>query len=255
MIELIPYPDFEEVFTETNELGKYVFFPLVSIHFNEHEKFKNQSFHIVSLWDTGEYEANYFDKHRVDNYTIHFDLINNKLAFKDKLRFPYLKFLPKAYGIIADFFEKNKEEFFANDSYDESNINSELTKKGQALILERIPEFRKFEAGHYFDQISAILLAKYKLKTGIKVKPMRSDGTLYSTKKENENIDLNPIKNANLMSNILGKPYWLQGEENPLHSSFIGQVDEGSYLSGGAAFIYCYLNNESKQQTQVFQWG
>ena len=90
---------------------------------------------------------------------------------------------------------------------------------------------------------------------GIKVKSMLRDGTLYSTQKEDETIDLSPIKNANLMSNLLGKPYWLQGEENPLNSTFIGQVDEGGYISHGSAFIYCYLNNETKQQTQVFQWG
>lgn len=246
------YPDYEAVFTETNQLGQYVFFPILSIHFKDWNGYNNKSFHIVSLWDTGSYEDCHFGNYRIDNYTTHFDLIDNKLSYKDKIEFPKIEYLPEAYQIIVKNFENNKDEILANDDFKESNIKSSQKKIGRDLILEKIPKFGDFEAWHYFNMVTAYLLGKYKSTKGIQTNPELDASVMEGTKEEfllAHNIE------TKLINNFLGDPVWLQGAVELPNTKFIGQVCEMDYLSGASADLYLFFDESKDRLTQIYQWS
>ncbi len=251
-LEFKAYPDYEAVFTETNQLGKYVFFPILSIHFKDWNGYDTKSFHIVSLWDTGNYEECHFGNYRIDNYIINFDLINNKLSYKDKIEFPKIKYLPQVYQIIVENFEKNKENFLTNDDFNESNIRYNQQKIGRDLILAKIPEFGNFEAGHYFNKVTAYLLGKYKSAKGIQTDPELKKSAMEGSKNDfllAHNMD------TKLTNNFLGNPVWLQGAVELPNTKFIGQVYESYYLSDASSDLYLFFDESNNRLTQIFQWS
>jgi len=240
-IEFIPYPTFEEVFTETDELGKYVFFPLLSIHFSNHSELNDKSFHVISLWDTGNYGSCHFGKYRIDNYNIQFDLVGNKISYKDRIEFPFIELLPKAYQIIYDYFEKNKKLILANS--EGLNLGRNQLKMGKELVLKEIPEFGNFEAGFYFEKVTSYFLARYKLERGIKVYPETQDSWMGE-----KSISV-------FMQSFLSNPTWLQGAAHPENSRFIGQLYESNYLSDASADVYLFYDESINRQIQISQWS
>lgn len=251
-LEFIAYPDYEAVFTETNQFGKYVFFPILSIHFKNWSGYDTKSFHIVSLWDTGNHGDCHFGKYRIDEYTVHFDLIDNKLSYKERIEFPKIKYLPQAYQIIVDNFENNKDEILANDDFNESNIKYNECKKGKHLILAEILEFGDFEAGHYFENVTAYLLGKYKSAKGIQTNPEMDASVMEGTK---DDFLLAHDMETKLINNFLGDPVWLQGAVELPNTTFIGQVCEMDYLSGASADLYLFFDESKDRLTQIYQWS
>lgn len=259
-IELIPYPKFEDVFVEsTDPNAKYVFQPLVTIKLKNHKKNKNKTFHIISIWDTGDYKKEYFGDFRTDVNEISFNIIGDKLEYKDKINFPKIEFLEEAYNIIVKDFEEQKDYYLSNLEY---KLKSEKIKRGRELILSKIPEFGSFESGYYFERITSILLSKYRYEKYGVVNPKFDDNSYYIYKVTNgkyseenlKNINYNEVGKTDFIDNLLGKPEFIQNDESPADSQFIGQLDEGDYISSSSTNTFLFYDEGNQKQIQIFQW-
>lgn len=258
-VELVPYPSYETVFdNRTNPLAKFVFLPLVSIKIKNHPLYQNNVFHVISIWDTGDYKKEYFGKYRTDVNQIHFDIIGDKLYYNDPINFPEINNLEKAYSIIMEDFELMKNKYLDDLNYDNKTIKM---NRGKDLILSQIPNFGEFEAQHYFRRITSSQLAKYRYdKYGI-VNPLFSENDYYVSKwntknKEEKNDETNFNKKGlkKLVENLMSNPRWVQSFEKPKHFKFIGQVDVGDYIDFESTNIYLFVNKEINKQIMIFQW-
>jgi len=258
--ELIPYPDFEQVFVEeTNPLAKYVFIPLVTIKIQNHEIFGDKTFHIIAIWDTGNYEKDYLGEYRKDVNEITFDIVGEKLAYKDDMKFPKIEYLEQAYNLIVEDFEKQKDYYLENL---ESQTKRAKMERGKELIIEKIPEFGEFEAEYYFERITSVLLSKYRYKKYGAVNSLFDDNSYYAykitkgkyTDDELNCLDFNKIGKVNLVDNLLLLPNFIQNDEHPINSIFIGQVDEWDYISASSTTTYLFYDKANKKQIQIFQW-
>lgn len=258
-VDLIPYPEFEDVFTEeTDPKAKFVFLPLVTIKIRNHEQFNDKTFHLISLWDTGDYETEYFGDYRIDVNEIVFDLVGDKLGYKDKIDFPKIEFLEEAYTIISEDFEIQKEYYLSNLNY--KGYKSKIERGGN-LILDRIPEFGKFESEYYFERVTSVLLSKYRFKNYGVINSCFDDNSFFKYKfkgdysdEELEKIDFNKIGKIDFVDNLLLRPEFIQNDEFPSGTIFIGQTDEGDFISSSATNTFLFYNNEKEQQIQIFQW-
>lgn len=259
-IEITPYPNFEDVFIEeTNRLAKFVFLPIATIKIRNDEMFGNITFHFVSIWDTGNYEKEFLGKYRTDVNEISFDLIGDKLKYEDPIIFPCIENLEQAYNIIVADFEKQKEYYLSDLDY---MNNSVKMKRGQKLILDQIPNFGNFEAKYYFERITSSLLSKYRYQKFGVVNPNFSVNSFYAHlisngKYNSENImnyDFNTIGKINLVENLFEEPEFIQNEEFPEGTQFIGQVDESHFISSNSTNTYLFFDKKNNRQIQIFQW-
>lgn len=259
-VELIPYPSFEDVFVkEIDPKAKFVFLPLATIKISNHSVFGSKSFHIISIWDTGDYEKEYFGDFRTDVNEISFRISGDKLEYKDDIKFPYIEHLGKAYKIIIEDFVVEKDNYINNIG---SNSTSKIVDRGKKLILGQIPEFGDFEAGYYFERITSSLLSKYRFEKFGTVNSLFSPNLHYAHKitewKHSEDdfgkLDFNKIGKSNLIDNILLKPDFIQNDEAPEGCIFIGQVDEWEYISSSSTNTYLFYDVKNEKQVQIFQW-
>lgn len=259
-IEIIPYPNFEDVFiSETNPKAKFVFLPLATIKFSNHETIGSKTFHIVSIWDTGNYEKKYFGDFRTDVNEISFNIVGEKLQYCDDIEFPKIEFLEKAYNIIVEDFILQKDKYLKNIEIDSK---SDIIDRGTKLILEIIPDFGNFEAGYYFERITSALLSKYRFDQYGVVNSLLEKNSLYIRKITNniynsenlQNLNINELGKTNLVDNLLEKPKFIQNDEFPEGTIFIGQINEGEYISFSSTFNYLFYDQINNKQTQIFQW-
>jgi hypothetical protein len=259
-IHLIPYPKFEDVFVkETDPKAKFAFLPIVTIKILNQEKIEPKTFHLISLWDTGNYEKDYFGDFRTDVNEISFNIIGNKLEYKDEIKFPKIEFLEKAYNIIVADFEKQKDYYLENLDYDEKSVK---IKRGGELILEKIPEFGSFESRYYFERITSALLSRYRFdKYGV-VNCLFNNNSYYIHKitkgkyseEDLENLDFNKLGKINLVDNLMKNPEFIQNDEFPHGTSFIGQINEGEFISSSSTNTYLFYDQVNNKQVQIFQW-
>ena len=259
-VDLIPYPDFEDVFTkETDPKAKFVFLPLVTVKISNHQQLKNKTFHLISVWDTGDYESEYLGDYRIDVNEIKFDLVGDKLGYKDKINFPKIQFLQDAYKIVIEDFEIQKDYYLNDLSYD---IKKSKLKRGGNLILNKIPEFGNFEAEYYFERITSALLSRYRYKKYGVVNSSFDDNSFFSYKfakelypnDELEKIDFNKIGKTDFVDNLLLRPEFIQNNEFPVETIFIGQVDEGEYISASSTNSFLFYDPINEKQIQISQW-
>lgn len=259
-VDLIPYPEFADVFTEeTDPKAKFVFLPLVTIKIKNHEKLKDKTFHLISLWDTGDYEREYFGNYRIDVNEVVFDLVGDKLGYKDKIDFPKIEFLEEAYHIISEDFQTQKENYLINLSYFDKGSKIE---RGGNLILNKIPEFGKFEAEYYFERITSVLLSKYRFQNYGVINSNFDDNSIFRHKffkkyypdDEVEKIDFNKTGKVNFIDNLLLLPDFIQNNEFPSDTIFIGQVDEGDFISSDSTNTFLFYDAINEKQIQIFQW-
>jgi len=257
-IDLIPYPKFEDVFVEdTDPKARYVFQPLVTIKIKNYNGIENKTFHIISVWDTGDYERDYFGNFRVDVNEISFNIIGDKLEYKDDIKFPKITFLEAAYNIIVEDFEKHKESYLIN-----FESKSKKIERGGRLILNKIPEFGAFESRYYFERITSILLSKYRLEKYGAVNSSFDNNAWYIhqitngkySEKALKEIDFNKIGKINLVDKLLGKPEFLQNNEYVENTIFIGQLDEWHYISSSSTNTFLFYDPLNNKQVQIFQW-
>ncbi|MDO5608473.1 MAG: hypothetical protein Q4G08_08465 [Capnocytophaga sp.] len=259
-VELVPYPDFEDVFiNETNPKAKYVFLPLVSIKLFNHKELGTKTFHIISIWDTGNYEKEYLGEYRIDVNEIRFDIIGDKLGYKDEINFPKIEYLEQAYQIIKNDFDIEKDNYLNDLDY---SSKSKKIQRGGNLILEKIPDFGKFEAKYYFERITSVLLSKYRYsKYGI-VNSLFDNNSYYLHKvsdgkideKTILNTDFNTLGKTNFIDNLLLRPDFIQNDETPNGTIFIGQVDEWDYISSSSTNTFLFFDPKENKQIQIFQW-
>jgi hypothetical protein len=259
-IELIPYPKFEDVFVkETDPKAKFVFLPLVTMKILDHEKIGTKTFHLISLWDTGDYDKDYFGSFRTDVNEISFNIVEDKLEYKDEIKFPKIEFLEKAYNIIIADFEKQKDYYLENLEYD---LKSVKIRRGGKLIIEKIPEFGDFESRYYFERITSALLSRYRFeKYGI-VNCLFDDNSYYIYKITNgkysdevlKNSDFNKLGKINFIDNLLENPEFIQNDEFPQDTLFIGQIDESEYISSNSTNTYLFYDPVNNKQVQILQW-
>lgn len=258
--ELIPYPNFEDVFVkETDPKAKFVFLPLVTIKLFNHKELGSKTFHIVSIWDTGDYEKDYLGDFRIDVNEIQFNIVGDLLEYKDEILFPKIDYLEKAYQIIESDFELEKDNYLSDIEY---NSKAKKIERGAKLILDKIPDFGTFEAAHYFERITSSLLSKYRFKKYGIVNSMFDNNTYYLHKvsdgeiKEQTilNSDYNTLGKKNYIDNLLLRPKFIQNNETPEDSIFIGQVDEWDYLSSSSTNTYLFFDAKKNRQIQIFQW-
>ncbi len=69
-----PFPLIEDIFEISSPNEKYDFTPLVSITFKNYPVLNNNSFHFISVWDTGRYIEDYFIDSRPDPRVIRFKI-------------------------------------------------------------------------------------------------------------------------------------------------------------------------------------
>lgn len=258
-IDLIPYPKFEDVFVEgIDPKAKYVFQPLVTIKIKNYNGIENKIFHIISIWDTGNYEKDYFGNQRTDVNVISFNIIGDKLEYKDDLRFPKIEFLEEAYNIIIEDFEKQKEFYLI----DLNTPKSRKIERGGELILTKIPEFGNFESRYYFERITSILLSKYRLEKYGVVNSSFDDNMWYIYQITNgkyteeivKKLDFNKIGKINLVDNLISKPEFIQNDEYIENTMFIGQLDEWHYISSSSTNTFLFYDSINNKQIQIFQW-
>ncbi len=258
--EIIPYPSFEDVFVqETNRLAKFVFLPLASIKIKNDEILGNRTLHLISIWDTGDYKKEYFGNYRTDVNKISFDLVDEKLKYGDPILFPCIENLEKAYNIILEDFETQKDNYLNDLEYD---TKSSKMNRGKKLILEQISDFGDFEAEYYFERITSALLSKYRFQKFGVVNSLFDDNSYYAFEisegkyddQNLKNFDFNQIGKINLIDNLLSKPDFIQSEEFPENTVFIGQVDEWHYNSASSTINYLFLDIKNNKQVQIFQW-
>jgi hypothetical protein len=259
-VEIIPYPSFEDVFVkETNRLAKFVFLPLASIKIKNDETIGNRTLHLISIWDTGDYKKEYFGSYRTDVNEISFEIVGEKLNYKDPIQFPCIENLEKAYNIILEDFETQKDNYLNDLSYD---TQSSKMERGGKLILEQIPNFGNFEAKFYFERITSALLSNYRFQKYGVVNSLFNDNSVYAHqisegKYSSQNLkdfDFNQIGKVNLIDNLLLKPDFIQSDETPENSVFIGQVYEWHYISSSSTNTYLFLDLKNNKQIQIFQW-
>lgn len=259
-IELIPYPNFEDVFvSEIDPKAKYVFLPLITIKVSNHSVIGTKTFHLISIWDTGNYKKEYFGNFRTDVNAISFNIVGDKLEYKDEIKFPKIEFLEEAYKIIVEDFKTQRDYYLENLEYESQSAKMD---RGVKLILDKLPEFGDFESGYYFERITSALLSKYRFEKYGAVNSLFNDNAIYIDEITNgkyseeqlKTMDFNKIGKINLVDNLLEQPEFEQNEEFPEKSLFIGQINEWHYISASSTNTYLFFDKTNNKEMQIFQW-
>ncbi|WP_172916141.1 hypothetical protein [Capnocytophaga canimorsus] len=241
-IELLPYPKFNNVFVpETNPLAKYCFLPLITIKIKNHNEIGDKVFHIISIWDTGDYNECHFGDYRIDVDEVQFDIVEEKLAYKDEIIFPNIQYLEEAYNIISQEFENNLQVYL-NLKNEDRDVQME---KGINLILNKIPNFGNSEATFYFEMILSHLLGKYRYE---KYRILNSNiSNMYDEK------DFNEKGKTSFVDNLLLRPIFVQGDQTPPNSIFIGQIYENDYNYFNSSDVFLFFDKEKNRQILITQ--
>jgi len=257
MYENKPFPLIEDIFEIKNSNEKYVFTPLVSITFKNHPILNNNSFHFISVWDTGSYAEDYFNDNRVDPRVIRFKYKNNKYSYLSNLNFPFINELKKAYEIIENNFIENLEYYLTPKSNREF---IDTLSKGCELVHSTNEKFDKVEAGYYFEKITKYLYTKKKFQ---KFNNINSDFTYSDTfigltttkEKVIREFHSEGKDKSEIIKNMLAKPNWIQTPEklNYENMIFIGSVSESDFTNGTAE-LYLFWDKENDFVYQISQW-
>lgn len=260
-LRITPFPDFSNVFNIIHGNEKFIFLPLATIQFYEHPEFKNRSFHFASIWDTGNYEEDYFNEFRKDIRCIKFKIENDKYSYLPEPRFPFVKLLAKAYEIAEHNFQKNSDYYLEPKSSSQFLIEDKILSDGKELISNLLEGFDKLDGAYYFERIIQYLYAKKKHELFDKVNPDFAYLETFiglTTTKEKVIAEFNYEGKSNneIINNLLEKPNWVQNPEEilgNLNLTFIGSVSESDFTNSSAE-IYLFWDKENDDVYQILQW-
>jgi hypothetical protein len=260
-IDTIPFPDYLSVFNIYSGKEKFLFLPLVSISFTNHEIFGNRIFHFVSIWDTGSYNDDYFNDFRKESRIIRFKILNNKYLYPIDPKFPSIEYLADAYGIIEENFNKNIDYYLTPKNQTRFSLEDKTLTKGAELIWSAIDKFDRHDSGYYFTRITKYLYTKKKYDLFGKVNssftyPETFIGLTTTREKVISEFHSYGKTRTELINNLLDKPDWLQKPEEilkELNLIFIGSIDEYSFTDGSAE-IYLFWDKSNDEVYQFLQW-
>ncbi|WP_281632633.1 hypothetical protein [Flavobacterium luteolum] len=261
LIEILPFPEFENTFNSINSNEKFVFLPLATLQFKKHSEFENKSFHFVSIWDTGDYEESFFNEFRKSISCIKFKIENNKYSYPEGLNFPFVDLLSQAYDLTHQNFQQNLDYYLEPKSYHEFSSEKSIFSQGREFVFNSLNGIDKFESSYYYERITQYLYTKEKYKLFDKINPQFTYSETFigiTTTKEEVMTGFNEEGKSKdeIINNLLGTPEWLQSpEEIPekLNLIFIGSVYEGDFTNGSAE-IYLFWDKENDEAYQFFQW-
>lgn len=235
------FPDFEEVFIEgTDPLVKYCFLPFATLKITNHEEIGDKVFHFVSAWDTGDYEECQLGENYIDAGHFEFDMVNDKLTYKDEVKFPHIAYLKQAYEIIEKDFENNQSYYL--EDVEHSKLEEKI-KRGSALILEKIPNFDPNYAEYYYKWIISYLVGKWRYKKyGV------LNGKLTNSS-EIENFNTSGRSEDDFIENILLLHDYIEAGD-----LFIGNLYEAYYNTHATADINIFYDKEREKQIQIIRY-
>jgi hypothetical protein len=257
--QIIFFPKFDDVFTETDELARYVFLPLISITITDNPELSGKKFHVVSLWDTGNYEESYFNDYRQEIHWMRFDHIDNKYSYPAPVNFPSIGFLKTAYKIAERHFNDNIDFYLRPKEWTEFNELRDR-KNGGAKIREQLPDMPVFDSEYYFGRIISYLLTKERIKKYLALNSKLTYAYYGDEGKTKEEVreNFNREGKKDLVSFIQKpeelkerfSPEWGQYEDQ----EFICHIDVGDFIHSDATMITLFYDKKQKQAIQLFSW-
>lgn len=260
-IEIIPFPDFENVFEIFSGKEKYVFQPLASIVFNNHSIFENRRFNFVSIWDTGSYNSDFFNDFRKESRIIKFKIVENRYLYPVEPIFPFIDHLSRAYDLIEKNFNENLDYYLTPKSHTKFSLEDETLNKGAELVHNSNNKFDRCESSYYFNRITKYLYTKKKFELYGKINssftyPETFIGLTNTREQVISEFHTYGKTKDEIINNLLDKPVWLQKPEEilkELNLIFIGSVDEYTFTDSSAE-IYLFWDKDNEEVYQFFQW-
>ena len=237
--KIIPFPSIEDVFQNNFEKNKLVFIPLCSINLSLVDSSLNDWVHFVHVWDTGNYEANYFSEHRGQDW-IKFQLNDNKYQYLGNTEsFPMYSSLSSWLNEAEQEFKENREDYISCKTF-EQYISGDKKKRDDNR-RETI-----FEHYLYVAHVISFLITKenyFKTLRFVQAK-YYTDGYVYMENK--------------LLDKIGGKVKWTQSDATPKDENgnpliFVGELSGCNYLNYGIDAIYLFYDKYKKETIQIFQ--
>jgi len=234
------FPRIDEVFHKSRNLD-LVFFPLVSINLNEVVSNRNELVHFVDIWNNGDIEDYMFNDYRT-RYIIKFQLEDSKYYYHgDEKAFPKFSTLSNWNKEADDEFNSNKEEYTKIPTPAAYKISNRRIKEVERENID-------FDYFLYVDQKISYLINKKRFKENGKLITHKSLPIGYE------------YKNHEPFRQIGGKVQWEQRDMTPLDKNgnpltFIGHVKGFNYMQNGSDNIYLFLNEETNEVIQIFQYG
>ena len=235
------FPEINDVFKTEKENLDLVFFPLCSINLKKVIPNRDEWIHFVDVWNNGEVDEAFFHEYRTRDI-IRFQLENSKYKYLGgEKNFPKYEFLKNWKKEAADEFENNRLAYLK--VIDSADFQKSDRKLKEDKRYQNEPDY-----SFYIDRVITYLVTKERFKKNGKLIALKSYPKEYK------------VKQRNPITQIGGKPNWLQRDQTPIDENgypftFIGEVTGFHYMKNGSGGIFLFLNEKSNEVVQVIQFG
>ncbi|MDA3616348.1 hypothetical protein [Polluticaenibacter yanchengensis] len=231
------FPNIDEVFENITEYHKAVFFPLLTIDLSEINKGTGKV-HFVSVFPSGQEEYDFPEENTGYNY-IKFKRVNDKYEFDGNIK--EIPLLDKAVGWYKEaekIYQEHKEKYFTKDKF----------------IKEEDDRRRKidFNYSYYIEGVTNYWVTKDKFLETEKF----IQGSAYTYGNDNqerrayENMDTYDEYYWEYFQELLDE---LNIEKDII--TFIGTVTGYNYSRLGEDEISLFINSETNEVLQYFNWS
>jgi hypothetical protein len=237
MTEIKLFPSIEEVFQNPTEEYKAVFFPLLTINLSDINKGAGKV-HFVSVFPSGHVEYD-FPKNKAGYNYIKFKRANDKYEFEgDIKKMPLLDKAVEWYKEAEQIYQEHKEKYFTKEKF----------------IKEEDDRRRKidFNYSYYIQGVTNYWVTKEKfIETG---KFIQGSAYTYGNDKHEreiyENIDIYDEYDWEYFQELLDE---INIEKDVL--TFIGTVTGYNYSRLGEDEISIFINSDTNEVLQYFNWS
>lgn len=232
------YPSIEEVFLKSTEEYKAVFFPLLTIDLSAINKGPGKV-HFVTVYPSGNCDVD-FPKEKCDYNFIKFKLVGDKYLFEADIKeMPQVEDAVTWYKEAEQIYEKHKDKYF--------------TKTASIQEENNIRRKENFDHAYYIEGVINYWVTRDKFLETRKF----IQGNAYTY--ENSNHERKPYENIDKYDDEYDLEYFeelIEKLEIKLDVlKFIGTVTAYNYSELGEDELSLFINTETNEVLQYFDWS